>query len=630
LIPWQLVAELFPPRPQFKAVQTVIMRNLKASAAAWVGGVALLCFAATVALVAAEIDGARLNAAAEEKASWILPGRDYANQRFSPLDQITPANVKRTVPKWIYQTGIAATFQTTPLVADGVMFITTPFVALDAKSGRELWRYEHKRTPGYKLCCGPANRGAALGDDRVFVATVDARLVALESTSGKVLWDIPLVEPGDENAHGKSEDRSSSLGSDDERLKANIQGQTGVGSAAAPLVVGDLVIAGVNGVGYGLHLDGDRPGSPLGTVVGFSGRFGRPGFIAAFNVKTGKRVWQFDTTQAGWEGQYVTATPDGVPLNRDIAAEKASASKFSNAWRYGGGSSWPTPAYDPALGLIYIGVGNPSPQASGETRPGDNLYTVSLVALDVQTGKHVWHYQLVPHDVWGYDVASPPVLFDAIVDGKSVPAVGHASKLGWFYTLDRRNGQLLFKSEPFVPQQNMFARATPEGVLIAPGVGGGVNWSPTSFDAKTGVAFIAAMHMPSIYKTGAIPATGGKPAVEFATIEPANVPRWGVLAAIDVAKTGKIVWQRKTADPLIGGVLATAGGLVFTGEGNDFTASDAKSGELLWSFNCGAGVNAPPIAFDIDGRQYVAVAAGGSQIWGFRQGDAVIVFGLPD
>jgi len=582
---------------------------------------------------AGSVDDARLQAAADDKENWILPGRDYANQRFSPLDKITPANVAKLVPKWIYQTGIVGTFQTTPLVADGVMYVTTPFsnvVALNALTGRQIWRYHHKRTPGYKLCCGPANRGAALGQGRVFVATVEAHLVALDSASGKVVWDIPLVDPDASDAGGKSEDKATSLADNDVRLKANVQGQTGVGSAAAPLVVGNLVIAGINGVGYGLHLDSDRPGSPLGTVVGVEGRFGRPGFIAAFDINTGKRVWQFDTTQPDWAGAYALTTPDGVPLNRDIAAEKAAAQKFPEAWRYGGGSSWPAPAYDPELGLIYIGVGNPSPQASGETRPGDNLYTVSLVALDVHTGKHVWHYQLVPHDVWGYDVASPPVLFDADIDGKTVPAIGHASKLGWYYTLDRRNGHLLFKSEPFVPQRNLFARATNEGVVIAPGVGGGANWSPTSFDAKSGIAYVAAMHMPSLYKIGFIPATSEKAAVGFTTIEPAKVPRWGTLTAIDVAKTGKIIWQKKTTNPLIGGVLATAGGLVFTGEGDgNFSAFNAKSGEHLWSFNCGAGVNAPPIAFQIDGREYVAVAAGGSQIWGFRQGDAVIVFALP-
>jgi len=222
-------------------------------------------------------------------------------------------------------------------------------------------------------------------------------------------------------------------------------------------------------------------------------------------------------------------------------------------------------------------------------------------------------------------------LFDANIDGKPLPAIGHASKLGWYYTLDRRNGHLLFKSEPFVPQRNLFARATNEGVVIAPGVGGGANWSPTSFDATNGIAYVAAMHMPSLYKTGVIPATHEKAAVGFTTIESAKVPRWGTLTAIDVAKTGKIVWRQKTKDPLIGGVLATAGGLVFTGEGDgNFSAFDAKSGKHLWSFNCGAGVNAPPIAFQIDGREYVVVAAGGSQIWGFRQGDAVIAFALPD
>lgn len=607
------------------------MPNWRSAAALW-SAVAVLWCGAAPSLCAADIDSARLQAAGDDQDNWVLPGRDYGNQRFSPLAEITPANVKGLVPKWIYQTGISATFQTTPLVADGVMYVTTPFsnvVALDVRSGHEIWRYTHKLTPNYKLCCGPANRGAALGKGKVFVATVDAHLVALDTASGKVLWDIALVEPGDGDKETKGED-DDTLGKADARLKASVQGQTGVGSAAAPLVVGNVVIAGINGVGYGLHLDSDRPGSPLGAVVGVAGRFGRPGFIAAFDVDTGKRVWQFDTTQAGWEGQFVSNTADGVPLHRDIDAEKAAASKFPDAWRYGGGSIGPTPAYDPALGVIYIGVGNPSPQASGVTRPGDNLYSASLVALDVHTGKRIWHYQFVPHDVWGYDVASPPVLFGAVVDGKTVPAIGHASKLGWYYTLDRRDGHVLLKSEAFVPQENLFAQATDEGVLISPGIGGGANWSPTSYDPKSGTAFVAAMHMPSLYKKGQIPATGDKPAVDFTSVERAKVPQWGTLTAIDVAKTGKILWQQKTADPLIGGVLATAGGLVFNGEGNgDFAAFDSKTGDRLWKFNCGAGVNAPPIAFRSEGKEYIAVAAGGSQIWGFQQGDAVVVFGLP-
>ena len=214
---------------------------------------------------------------------------------------------------------------------------------------------------------------------------------------------------------------------------------------------------------------------------------------------------------------------------------------------------------------------------------------------------------------------------------KSVPAVGQASKLGWYYVHDRRDGKLLFKSEAFVPQENMFKAPTKEGVIIAPGVGGGANWSPASVDDAKGVAFVAAMHLPTRYHTAELPAAGDKPAVTYYTFEPAKGPSWGTLSAIDLKAGGKIKWQQKTNEPLIGGVLATAGGLVFTGEGNgDFSAFDAETGARLWQFNCGAGVNAPPISYEVDGKQYIAVAAGGSQIWGFRQGGAVVVFGLSE
>ena len=263
------------------------------------------------------------------------------------------------------------------------------------------------------------------------------------------------------------------------------------------------------------------------------------------------------------------------------------------------------------------------------TRPGDNLYTVSLVALEIESGKLRWYYQQVPHDMWGLDVASPPVLFDTPIDGKSVPAIGQASKTGWFYVLDRRSGKLLYKSEAFVPQHNQFKRPTPEGIDIAPGAGGGANWSPVSYDARTGLLYVAALHMPTRYTVREIAATAEKPAVHYTMLEPVNGPRWGTLTALDTRASGKIRWQVKTADPLIGGVLATAGGVVFTGEGNgDFSAFHAENGERLWQFNCGAGVNAPAVSYEIDGTQYVAVAAGGSAIFGYRQGEAVIGFAL--
>lgn len=591
---------------------------------------ALAATALAAPACAEPVDDTRLFAADAAEADWLLPGRDYSNRRFSPLDQVNVTTVKRLVPKWIYQTGTAATLQTSPVVSEGVMYVSAPFshvMALDARSGREIWRYEHKATTK-KLCCGPANRGVGLGYGKVFVATVDARLVALDQASGRVVWDIPLAGPGE--AASPSEDRGA-LSGDDPALKGKVSGATGIGANSAPLVFEGKVIVGITGVGYGLHLDAERPGAPLGAVVGVAGRYGRPGFLAAFDAQTGKPVWQFDTTQEGWEGGFVEKTAYGVPLNRDIAAERAAAPEQRQAWRYGGGSIWHAPALDPTSGLLFLGIGNPSPQVAGESRPGDNLHTSSLVAIEARTGKLVWHYQQVPHDLWGYDVASPPVLTELEFEGKRTPVVGQASKIGWYFVHERATGRLLFKSEAFVPQQNLFAQPTLEGTVIAPGVGGGVNWSPTSVDPASGVAYLAAMHWPATYRAQTIPAAEGKPEVRYFNIEPASQGTYGLLTALDLKAGGKLLWQTRLPEPLVGGVLATQGELVFSGEGNgDFSAFDAKSGEKLWRFACGAGVNAPPISFAVDGRQMIAVAAGGNQLWGFRQGGAVIAFGLAD
>lgn len=584
-------------------------------------------FASSSERPGAQIDDVRLREAGGERGSWLHHGRDYFGQRFAPLDQITPQNITKLTPVWIYQTGFAATFQTTPLVADGVMYLSAPFshvLAVDARTGREIWRYEHKST-AKKLCCGPANRGVALGYGNVYVATVDARLVALEAATGRVVFDIRMAEPETETTEDKTKlDPAQAL------TNRDATGWTGVGASAAPLVVAGKVIAGITGVGYGLHLDSDRPGAPLGAVVGFAGRYGRPGFMAAFDARTGLRLWQFETTQPGWEGEFRAATPDGFPLPRDIAAEKAAMRHHAEAWKHGGGSIWHSPSVDLERGLLYFGIGNPSPQATGETRPGDNLYTSSLVALDIATGKLKWHYQQVPHDLWGYDVASPPALFDVRRDGLAIPAVGQASKLGWYFVHDRRDGSLIHKSQPFIPQENLFHRPTRAGVTIAPGAGGGANWSPAAIDPNRGLAFVAAMHLPMRYQTNEVPAASTAPAISYTAIEPAGGPTWGTLSAIELA-TGRLRWQQKTDEPLVGGTLATAGGLVFTGEGNgDLSAFDSDTGERLWRFNCGAGVNAPPMSYEIDGRQFVTVAAGGSQIWGFRQGGAVITFALPN
>lgn len=556
---------------------------------------------------------------------WPLHGLDRENRRLSPITAISPATVSTLAPKWIWQSGIVGTFQATPIVVGGVMYVSLPFshvAALDAASGRELWRYVHEKRVE-KVCCGPGNRGVAVAGGRVFVGTVDARLVALEAKTGKVLWDVEVApQPA------ATEEATAAMG------HGGVSGSSGVSIAAAPLVFEDRVVVGVTGLGYGLHLDSVRAGAPIGAVVGLPGNYGGVGFLAAHDVKTGKRLWRFDTVRSpeagGWEGEYRAETPDGIPLPRDVEAERKLAETRPDAWKHGGGSVWSTAALDETTGHLFFGVGNPSPQMNDDGRPGDNLYTSSLVAIDVRAGKHVWHWQQVPHDLWGYDVASPPVLFEAEVEGKRIPAVGQASKLGWFYAHDRRDGRLLWKSPAVVPQENLFARATEKGVRVTPGGAGGINWSPVALDAERGKVFVAAMHMPMLYSRKELPSGNGKPAVPYAVLEPIDEPQWGVLAALDLGREGAVAWSAKTSRPLVGGVLALASGLVFTGEGDGhLSAFDAESGRRLWQFRCGAGVNAPPIAYEANGEPLVAVAAGGSAIFGFPQGDAVVAFGLP-
>jgi PQQ-dependent dehydrogenase (methanol/ethanol family) len=554
-------------------------------------------------------------------ASWPLHGHDLGGQRHSPLAAIDASNVARLVPRWTWHSGVAATFQATPIVVDGTMYVSLPFshvAALDAASGRERWRYTHERRPGARLCCGPANRGVAVAGGKVYVGTVDGRLVALDARDGAKLWDVTVAgyDAGTENTR--------ELGGEDPLSKVDANGSTGVGIGAAPLVFDGKVFIGINGVGYGLHPDAGL------AVVGVAGRYGRPGLMAAFDAATGKRLWQFDITAPGWEGLYRDTTQDGVPLHRDTAAERAAAAEHAGAWAYGGGSIYATPAIDEQRRLLIFGTGNPSPQMADASRPGDNLHTSSLIALDLDSGALRWAYQQVPHDRWGYDVASPPVLLELEQDGQRIPAVAQASKLGWVYVHDRRDGRLLFKSEPFVPQRNLFAPPRPgDGVLVAPGIAGGANWSPAAFDAERGLFFVAALHLPTRYVAHVARRPDGS-VLEYASTRDGS-ESWGTLSALDLRRRGRLSWQVKTDEPLVGGVLATGGGLVFSGVGQGFIAAfDAASGRRLWQYRCDAGVNAPPVSYAIGGKQYVAVAAGGSALFGFRQGDEVVAFGLPD
>lgn len=563
-------------------------------------GLAAVAVLASLTAYAAPVDDERLLAAEEEGAAWLSYGRGYRHQRFSPLIEVNRETVRHLRPAWIAQTGIATTFQATPLVADGTLYLGVPgghVVALDAATGEERWRYEHP-APNRKVCCGLTNRGVALGYGKVFVATPDAKLVALDRGSGAALWTTPLS--GDD---------------------------TVLGAAMAPLVAAGKVFVGVTGAGYATEMLAS--GTLLDGVQQKSGQRGGRGYLVAVDAESGAEVWRwYSIPETGWEGGFVAETPGGTPLHRDIATERARAASYPDAWAGGGASVWTTPAYDPELGLLYVGTGNAAPQFDGDTRPGDNLYASSVVAIDVANGATRWHFQQVPHDLWGYDVASPVALFNWEGPEGTRRALGQAGKTGWLYILDRKSGELLVRSEPFVPQKNLFARLTQEGVTIAPGPAGGASWSPIAVDSGRGVAFVAALHMPMLYKRH--PAVTPREPDTFSARPAKGETPHGTLTAIDLATGGKL-WQTVTRDPLVGGVLATAGGLVFSGEGRGvLSAFHSESGEALWEFRCGAGVNAPPVSYAVGERQFIAVAAGGHKLFGFALGDAIIAFSLSD
>jgi len=551
---------------------------------------------------------------------WALHGQDLGGQRHSPLTQIHAGNVATLVPKWTFRSGVSATFQATPIVVDGVMFVSLPFshvVAIDAASGREIWRYQHVMQ-SKKLCCGPASRGVDVAGGKVYLGSADGHLIALDQATGKRLWDVAVAQ------YAGTTEATTQLNSDDKLSKVGTTGSTGVGIGAAPLVHDGRVYIGINGVGYGLHPDQGL------AVVGVAGQYGQPGLMAAFDAATGRALWRFDITGPGWEGAFNDRTPDGLSVGRDIAAEKSAVPASKDAWKYGGGSIYATPVVDVERQLLIFGTGNPSPQMADASRPGDNLYTSSIVALDLKTGQLQWYRQMIPHDRWGYDVASPLVLFDLQWKGQKVPALASPSKLGWVYVHDRRDGKFLFKSDAFVPQRNLFTPPQPgEGVLVAPGIAGGANWSPSSFDARLGTIYVPALHLPTRYIAQRVIRPDAT-VLQYASTQNGD-EQGGTLTALDLAHEGKLRWQLKTDEPLVGGVLSTAGGVVFSGIGRGvFAAFDSANGRRLWSATCDAGVNAPPITYAVRGQQYVAVAAGGNSLFGFKQGDSVVVYGLPD
>ena len=563
-----------------------------------------------------------------EAGDWPLYGRTFDNQRFSPLSRINTGNVQRLRLAWRFNTGKFGSFQTSPIVRDGIMYVTTPYndvIALRANTGRVLWRYRHDLPEDKAFCCGPANRGPALSADKVFSVTIDARLIALDRTTGKVIWDTVITDTDSGNA-----ERLEPLLGIDELKGAKQSGQTGYTANLAPQIFAGKVLVGISGAGYGLHAELEQDGEYVLSVGGLSGGgHGLRGFLVAYDMETGAEIWRWHSTaESGWQGEWREQTRYGVRLNRDLKAERRANRTYTDTWRFGGGSIYTTPAVDPELGLIYIGTGNPSPQMDDSTRPGDNLYTVSLVALEANTGKLRWHYQQVPHDRWGYDVASPPVLFELVEDGKTIKAVGQASKLGWFFIHDRLTGKLIRRSEPFITQDNLFARPTEQGVRIVPGVLGAVSWSPVAYHPGLQRVYIPGIFQPSMFFSRKLEPQPGAPWQSFTFFKKADEPDWGALSAVDVA-SGRLLWQRRVEQPMVGGALVTAGDLVFAGEGNGrFVAYDAHSGAPLWEHQGKYGVNAPPVSFMVKGKQYITVAAGGNSLFGYEVGDEILTFSL--
>ncbi len=525
---------------------------------------------------------------AASSGDWLMYGHNYWNNRFSPLSAINTSNVKNLVPRMVLQTGTEklGSFETTPVVVNGIMYVTTPVtptndvMAYDLRQGGKLlWRYTHKTAQNSfgVACCGPNNRGVAVANGMVFLGTLDGQLIALDQQTGKEKWATQVGDP----AFGYTE-------------------------TMAPLVIGDKVIIGTSGAEYGIR-----------------------GFVKAYNAANGQLAWTWYTLpspeEGGWWGKWSKTTWEGEDLHRDIAKEKADSAKHKDAWKTGGGSMWMTPAYDADTKTLYVAIGNPSPDLDGAIRPGDNLWTESVVAIDATNGKFKWGYQEVPHDVWDLDAVSPPVI--AMVGGTK--AVVEAGKTGWVYVLDAGTGKLIRKSEAFVPQENVFAQPTAKGVRMLPGANGGEEWSPIAVHPDLAYAYTVGLHQPMNYITHYAPYEKARLWLGSAFVAIPGEAQSGTVTAIDLA-TGKKVWQVKTEQPMMGGATATAGGLVFTGEGNGwFKAYDAKTGKVLWQFQCGAGVNAAPSVFSVDGEQFVAVAAGGNFQLKFPLGDAVFVFGMP-
>jgi len=500
----------------------------------------------------------RLLRAALEPASWLTYSGGYQSQRHSRLRQVNRANVTQLQLRWALQLPDSGKemIEATPLVADGVMYVTQPpdkVLALDADTGHMLWSYRRDLPASLPLCCYRSIRGVALLGDRVYVGTLDGRLVALDGRTGAVVWDVAVAAP-----------------------------QAGYSVTGAPLAVKGNVIVGVGG-----------------------GEFGIRGFLDAYDAATGRRAWRFYTVPGPGERGHDTWSGD--------------------SWKTGGAPTWLTGSFDPSTNLVYWGVGNPSPPYQGDERRGDNLYSNSVVALDADTGQLKWHFQFTPHDEHDWDSCQIPVLVDRPFRGAPRRLMLWANRNGFYYVLDRGTGQFLLARE-FVkqswadgisadgrPRVKADSRPSAKGTLVYPGVMGGSNWWSPAYNPDTGLLYVPSMERGTVFFQGHARFTPGAPFVGSAPQPVSGTPYSTAVRAL-AAETGELRWEHKLPERYeraeMGGLLSTAGDVIFGGNLDVFFALDARTGQALWRAVVGGIVHAAPVTYLSRGRQQVTIAAG--------------------
>ena len=504
------------------------------------------------------VSNAMLEVSSESGEHWLQFGGGYSNFRHSPITELSPENIDKLEFAWGFPSGTQGQFAVSPVIYDGIMYVTSSYnrlFALDAASGELYWRYDHPQPADLRICCGPTNRGVAIIGDTVIMATLDARMLAFDRMSGEILWNTEIIDY-----------------------------KKGFSATSAPLIVKNLAIIGIAGGEYGVR-----------------------GFFDAYDVESGELVWR-----------HYTVPGEGEP---------GSETWSGDSYKTGGAPAWTIGAYDPELNTLYWTTGNPAPDWNGDARLGDNLYSDSVLAIDPDTGEMKWYFQFTPHDVWDYDGNTHIFLVDYEQDGEMVKALVQANRNGFFYSIDRTNGEFL-RATVYVEELNWATSMEADGrpvvdvstypseeptMRICPGVVGGMNGSVSgALSPELGLAYIPVIESCQMMQKGISVHVEGQQFTggTFIPVDVVDDLAHGHISAIDY-QTGEIRWRYQDPEPIMAGVLSTAGGLVFTGSQTGHAlALDAATGEQLWKFKLGGGIRSQPVAYQSGGETYVVIASG--------------------